>query len=404
MASGLVLTYSTSGIFNFAHGAVAFATAYLYYQLNTGLGVPIVPALIIAVFVFAPLLGLLLDRILLRRLASAPVYARIVGTIGLLVALPALIQWLVIALGNNVLGLGFEGNEAVNEGLHVPGVYKTPHDTYKIAGVVLNSDQIAVFVVAALAAILLWFVIRRPRVGLEMRAVVAREAWAQLRGVNAARTSAGAWILTMGLAVLGGVLIAPLFQLQDFVFTLVVLGSLAAVVFGGLRSIPIAFAGGLLLGVIQNLVAGYSNDFLPHWLSNLSGLKSSVPFLLVIVLLFAFGRERSRRAGSVADDVPRPDHRDGLPKWRRRLPWALGTLMLIAFSLQWFSPAWAQADSYDQTVIAQSLAMAIIFLSFVVVTGMSGQVSLMQASFVTIGGFAGGWAMTHDWGVDIPLV
>ena len=71
MASGLVLTYTTSGIFNFAHGAVAFATAYLYFQLNSGLGVPIVPSLIIAVFIFAPLLGLLLDRILLRRLAKA---------------------------------------------------------------------------------------------------------------------------------------------------------------------------------------------------------------------------------------------------------------------------------------------------------------------------------------------
>src|SRR5205823_13017005 len=67
MASGLVLTYTTSGIFNFAHGAVAFATAYLYYQLNTGLGVPIVPSVIICVFLFAPLLGLALDRILLRR-------------------------------------------------------------------------------------------------------------------------------------------------------------------------------------------------------------------------------------------------------------------------------------------------------------------------------------------------
>src|SRR6478735_3296856 len=122
MASGLVLTYSTSGIFNFAHGAVAFATAYLYYQLNTGLGVPIVPSLVIAVFIFAPLLGLLLDRILLRRLASAPVYARVVGTIGLLVALPALIQWLVIALGNDVLGLGLKGNDAVTQGVQVAGV------------------------------------------------------------------------------------------------------------------------------------------------------------------------------------------------------------------------------------------------------------------------------------------
>src|SRR3954454_11174392 len=402
MASGLVLTYTTSGIFNFAHGAVAFATAYLYYQLHTALGVPIVPALVISAFVFAPILGLLLDRILLRRLAKAPVYARIVGTIGLLVALPALVQWLVISLGNDVLDLGFRGNEAVNEGLAVPGVWKTPAENYKIGGVVLNTDQIAVFVVAALAAVVLWFVIRRTRVGLEMRAVVDRDTLAGLRGVNAARTSAAAWVMTMVLAGLGGVLIAPLFVLQDFVFTLVVLGSLAAVVMGGLRSIPIAFAGGLLLGVIQNLVAGYSDDILPKFLADLGGLRSSVPHLLVIVLLLFLGRDRSRRAGSVADDVPPPDHREGLSKLRRRLPWAIWTFVLVAFSLGWFGWDWLRADAYDQTVIAQSLVMAIIFLSFVVVTGISGQVSLMQASFVTAGGFAAGWALTHDFGIDIP--
>ena len=105
MASGLVLTYQTSGIFNFAHGAVAFTTAFVYYQLHTGQGIPIVPAAIISVLVFAPLLGLALDRILLRRLATAPVYARIVGTIGLLVALPNLALWIVEALGDTVLGL-----------------------------------------------------------------------------------------------------------------------------------------------------------------------------------------------------------------------------------------------------------------------------------------------------------
>ena len=84
MAAGVVLTYQTSGIFNFAHGAVAFVTAYFFFQLNTGLDVPVVPAALISVLIFAPLLGLALDRILLRRLATAPVYARIVGSIGLL--------------------------------------------------------------------------------------------------------------------------------------------------------------------------------------------------------------------------------------------------------------------------------------------------------------------------------
>src|SRR4030095_16653427 len=148
--------------------------------------------------------------------------------------------------------------------LHVPGAFKTPPDTYKLGGVVLNTDQIAVFVVAALAAIVLWFVIRRTRVGLEMRAVVDRETLAGLRGVNAARTSAAAWVMTMVLAGLGGILIAPLFTLTDYVYTLVVLGALAVVVLGGLRSIPIAFAGGLLLGVIPDPVAGDSADVLPE--------------------------------------------------------------------------------------------------------------------------------------------
>ena len=235
-----------------------------------------------------------------------------------------------------------------------------------------------------------------------MRAVVDRESLASLRGVNAARTSAFAWVLTMVLAGLGGILIAPIFTLQDFAFTLVVLGCFAAVALGGLRSIPIAFLGGLALGVIQNLIAGYSNDILPKFIADLSGLKSAVPFILVLVLLPIFTRGRGRQAGSVAEDVPPPDHRIGLSKWRRRLPWALWTLVLVAFALQWFPWSWAQADTYDQTVIAEGLAMAVIFLSFVVATGMGGMVSLSQASFATAGGFAAGWALNHDFGVNIP--
>ena len=105
MASGLVLTYQTSGIFNFSHAAVAFTSAYFYFQLNSGQGIPIVPSLIITVCFFAPLLGLALDRIVLGRLSTAPIYARIVGTIGLLVALPAFAQWLVDAVLIDWLGL-----------------------------------------------------------------------------------------------------------------------------------------------------------------------------------------------------------------------------------------------------------------------------------------------------------
>ena len=403
MASGLVLTYTTSGLFNFAQGAIAFAVAYFYYQLHK-FGLPIVPAVVLSVFVFAPLMGLVLDRLLLRRLARAPVYAQIVGTIGLLVALPNLAQWAVVTVGVDELHLGLAGNAATDQGALAPGVGPTPPTVFHLlSGVDLDSDQLAVFVVAALAAAGLWYILRRTRIGLEMRAVVDRDSLASLRGVNPGRTSAIGWILSTVLAGLGGILIAPLFNLNDNTFTLVVLGSLAAVMLGGLRSLPIAFIGGLLLGVVQNLVAGYTS-VLPSSIANLSGLRSAVPYFLALVLGLIVGRDRTRRAGSLAEEHARPDHRRGMSALRRRLPWVIFTVLLIGFSMQWAHVSWLQANAYDQTVIAQSLATAIVLLSFVVVTGIGGMVSLAQATFATAGGFAAGWALSHNWGINVPLI
>jgi len=405
MASGLVLTYQTSGIFNFAHGAVAFAVAYFYFQLNTGEGMHWVPALILSVLVFAPLLGLLLDRILLRRLAAAPVYARIVGTIGLLVALPALVQWLAESVGEVVFDLGLPSAADTQAAGNARGVGPNPAEVYHVFDVVLDSNKLAVFMAAALSAAALWIVLRRTRAGLAMRAVVDRRTLAGLRGINDARTSALAWVLSVVLAGLGGVLIAPLFQLSDFVFTLVVFGSLAAVAFSELWSIPRAFIGGLLLGVLVNLLAGYSDDIFPGFVARLSGLKSAIPFVLVIVLFYVYARRsRERQAGSIADEKPASDHRVGLPAWRRRLPWALFTVALLGFSFQWVDAGWLQADIYESSLIAQGIAVGLVFLSFVVVTGMGGMVSLAQATFVIAGGFAAGWALERDWGIDIPFV
>ena len=397
MAAGLVLTYQSSGIFNFAHGAVAFATAYLFFQLHEatsagGLGWPIVPAAIVAILVFAPLLGLLLDRMLLRRLADAPVYARIVGTIGLLVAFPALVLWLVETVGNAVLELDLPTN---TPGFRPPGLGPQPAEVVwrPLSGVAVNSDQLAVFVAAAAAAFILWFVVRRMRVGLEMRAGVDRRDLAALRGVNEAKTSAVAWMLTMVLAGLGGVLIAPLFGLADVDYTLVVLGSLAAVVAAGLRSIPLAFVAGLLLGVFQNLMFGYAPDFL----TDISGFLSSIPFILTVVLLFFLGFDRTRAAGSVADESPPPDHRAGLPTWRRVLPWAIAVSALVVYEL-WF------ASEFWSGLIARGIVLGVVFLSFVVITGLGGMVSLGQATFVTASAFTVGYLMNTQFGFTIPLV
>lgn len=419
MASGLVLTYQTSGVFNFAHAAVAFTSAYLYFQLNTGQHIPIVPSLIITVVVFAPLLGLLLDRIVLGRLSKAPVYARIVGTIGLLVALPNLVQWLVDAVLVDWIGLNLPKLSDFGDVAFVPpGIGPTPSEVIRfrfigLDNVVLNTDQVAVFVVAAIVAVLLYVVIRRTRVGLEMRAQVDRESLASLRGIDPRRTSSIAWMLSMTLAGLGGVLIAPLFTLADSTYTFVVLASLAAVALAGLRSIPLAFAAGLGLGVLQNLIAGYKLDLLPRFLNQLSGLDAAVPYIVLLVALFFIGRDKGRVAGTVSDEKPAPDHRTGMPGWRRKLPWTIITVVFAAYAFGWL-PWPGNPDFVRSAILAPGVALGIVFLSFVVVTGIGGMVSLAQATFVTAGGFVAGWALqgvdaTHpppwaSWRFDIPFV
>ncbi len=408
MASVLVLTYETSGIFNFAQGAIAFVTAYFFFQLNTGQHVAAPVAALLSLLVFAPLLGLALDRVLLRRLAEAPVFARIVGTIGLFVALPNLALWLVETVGDTVIGWHLPITTGATGVTNVRGLGPHPPDVWHFGfiglhAVSMTSDEVAVFAAAAVSALLLWLVLRRTQRGLEMRAVVDRKELAGLRGVNQARASALAWLLSTVLAGLGGILLAPLFQLDATTFTLIVFGCLAAVAFAGLRSIPLAFIAGLALGVLQDMVAGYGNTVLPKVITKLPGFQGSVPFVLTVLLLFLFARDRSRAASTASEEHPPLDHREGLTLVRRRLPWVVATALFIAYIMGWFPPLKATGFSLSG-VLAPALALGMVFLSFVVTTGIGGMVSLAQATFVTSGGFFAGWALNHHWGIDLPLI
>src|SRR4029078_2871220 len=183
-----------------------------------------------------------------------------------------------------------------NAGFQPPGVGPTPPKVYRLSWIGLDnvnntSDKLAVFVVAAIVAAFFYIVLRRTRVGLEMRAQVDRDSLAALRGVNPRRTSGVAWMLSMTLAGLGGVLIAPLFSLDNNTYVFVVFASLAAVAIAGMRSIPLAFAAGLALGVVENLIAGYKHAWVPNFLSSVSGLDAAVPCFILLVALFIVGRE-----------------------------------------------------------------------------------------------------------------
>jgi branched-subunit amino acid ABC-type transport system permease component/ABC-type branched-subunit amino acid transport system ATPase component len=396
MASGLVLTYQASGVFNLGHGAVAFASALTYHVLNQpreagGVGLPIAVAGLIAIGVVAPLIGWLLDVALFRKLASAPEAARLVGGIGVLIALPAACL-LLIDLINGVFGTDLP-NAAGQSGTSPPGLGPVPARSYSLTtGVAVSSDQLAVVAAAALSAGGLWYLLRRTRLGLETRAGVDRPVLARLRGIDTDRSSRIVWSLSSGLAGLAGVLIAPMFDLSAITFHMIVFTSFTAAVAARLRSVPVAFAAGIGLGVVQNLVYGYAPDVL----ADVSGFRSSVPFILLFVLMF-FVPARGREAGSVAEEAPVHDPRSDLGRWRRRVPWAVAGVLLLAYGF-------FVADAYWTGIVNRGLVLGLVFLSFVVVTGYGGMINLAQATFVTVGGFTAGWLVDHQWPSTVPVL
>ncbi|MFC7732683.1 ABC transporter permease subunit [Actinomadura keratinilytica] len=377
MASGLTLSYSATGVFNFAHGAVGFLAALLFFELTAGLGWPVWAAGPATVLVAAPLLGYALHRLMFRGLASAGETAQIVATIGLAIALPALGLWTVDVL----VGTFGADLPRVTEGAAARGLGPRPVRTWHpFGGLTVDSDQLTTFALSALAAAALWAVMRHTPLGLRMRATVDRRRLAELRGVDAGAASAQAWMLGSALAGLAGVLAVPALGLDSNAFTVLLFASATAAVFGRLQSIPVTFAAGLGLGVVQNLVAGYA-DFA----EKVTGFRTAVPAILLFAGLLVLGRSRERLAGSIAEDAPPPDHLAGLPRWRRVLPWgaAVAALLLWTFTI---------GGDYWVGLVAQGLVLALIFCSFVVVTGLGGMVNLAQASFAALAALTAGLA------------
>ncbi|MEV6583356.1 ATP-binding cassette domain-containing protein [Streptomyces sp. NPDC051582] len=382
LATGLVLSYSASGLFNFAHGATAYLCALTFYEVHSGLGWPAVPAALLVVCVLAPGLGWGLDRLMFRRLARVGETAQIVATIGLLVALPAAGLWTVELLGD----AGAPVKPAENQ-FGLAGVGPSPaHGWQLFDGVGVDSDQLITWVVTALVAVGLWVLMRHTRLGLQLRAAVDNRSLTELRGISADRLSSVAWMISSALAGLAGVLATPLLGLSAHDFTLFLFVSATAAVIGRFASVPLAFAGGLGLGVLQNLVAGYAS-----FAEGITGFRTAVPFLILFGGLLVLAR-RGRTAGTAAGDADAaaPDHLAGAPWARRWGPWAVAAGALAVAFYTVTTPFWSG-------LLAQGLALGLVFMSFTVVTGLGAMVSLAQGTFVTGAALVAGLLMSRGW-------
>jgi ABC-type branched-subunit amino acid transport system ATPase component/branched-subunit amino acid ABC-type transport system permease component len=378
IASGLVLTYATTGIFNLGFGGVAFTAAFVYYELHAGLHWPVVPAALVTLVAIGPLLGWLLNRIIFGRLTRATDAAKIMSAVGVLIALPALARWLVEILVQDAhvnIPLG-------DQIFATPGIGPSPVKVWHpFGGLTINSDQLIVFIVAALLAVGLWALLRHTPLGLRMRAATDRPELASLTGINRGSATASAWMIGTTLACVAGIVGAPILNsLNPNAYTTAVFVATAAAVLGGFRSVPLAFGGGLVLGIAQNLVAGYAT-----FAANINGFNTSVPFIALLAALVVLGqrRNRVRLAGSVAEDAAAAVAEPGRSATRRVLGWLVPAGLLFCY-------IFFVASAYWLTVVTTGLALSVVFLSFVVVTGVGGMVNLAQAAFVTAAGLTAG--------------
>ncbi|MEO7371561.1 MAG: branched-chain amino acid ABC transporter permease/ATP-binding protein [Ilumatobacteraceae bacterium] len=364
-AMGLVLTYKTSGIFNFAYGALAAAGALVFYYLRTEHGMPWPLAGAISVFVLGPIMGLIFELIA-RRIAGAAAAWQILATVGVLIV--------VESLGD----IRYAGKTRA---------FPTflPRETFRVGGLNVGYDQLIVVLVGLFILAALYATLRYNRMGIAMRAVVDNPELLSMRGESPSRVRRSAWILGSMLASLSGVLISPRLNVDARSLVLVVVQAFGAAAIGYFSNLPLAYAGGLGLGVASALATKYiASD---SWLG---GLPATLPFVVLLVVLIATPKGRLARE-SLVPARPSP------PSWQAPMRVRLVTGIVIIAVLATV-PSWAGTRLVTYTAF---LVYIVLFLSLGLLVKLSGQVSLGHLAFAAVG--AAGFAHLVNSGVPWGL-
>jgi branched-chain amino acid transport system permease protein len=370
-ALALTLTYNVSRTFNFGQGGMAFVAAFMYYDLAVRHHLPIVAALLLTVLVTGPILGLALWWFVFRALASETTSTQLCATIGVQIALVALVQLL---LGSQVSAFPI-------------GLFHPPVPVLSVNGLRINADQLTILAVSAIVAIFIPVVLYRTHVGLILRGIVDAPGVAALSGLNGNLISALAWASGSTLISITGIVLAPVIGLQANSFTTLLSASFAGFVVAQMRRMSVAFLAGLGIGIIQSEIVPY----LPHTGIIGVGLQPSIPFLVLALCLAWYatlGRGSAlalaARSCGVMDRLP--NQRAEVTRqlihlrrgsWDRLAGWA--AVAVIAIGLPFvLSGFWIGTVGF-------SLCIAIIALSWRLPAGEAGIVSLGQLTFAGIG-------------------
>ncbi len=376
-AMGVVLTYKTVGVFNFAYGAIAMFCAFTYWQLHDSWGLSAWVAMPILFLVVAPLLGVALEA-LYRPLAGLSAEVLIVVSVGVLAALGAVVPIIYGKQDRTLQPIFPTSTFALGSHFHV------------------GYDQLGTLVISLAVAALLWALLRHTRFGTSTRAAVDNPDLADMVGVHGDNVRRSAWILSTMFAALVGILISPTQGLDVNQLVLVVIYAFAPAVFGRLVSLPLAYIGALVLGVVVSLLSKYANS------GTVANVEAALPYLALFALLVIMGGRlkeagaSSRRlsvstrsgGGSGGAGAVRARHwAVGVLGWRLRLERKL-TVGLVGFALALFIPLAVPGPRLIDITFA--VVYALIALTLVVLTGWAGQISLAQFAFVGVGAFTAG--------------
>jgi branched-chain amino acid transport system permease protein len=354
-ALGLVLTYKATGVFNFGHGPVAILVAYVFWQTRADWGWPLLPAAVVSIFVVAPAIGLLLERLVFRPLErnGASTATKLAATMGVFVF---------------VLGIVI----AVWGGTSKPAPSLFPLSPVHVTGkLVLGQDQLAVLAIGAALSLGLLLFLRFTRQGIATRAVVDRRELAELMAIDANRVSAQSWALGTFLAGLAGVLLAPRLLLDPSTLLLVVLGSYACAVGGKLSSLPLTYATAVGLSVLDSLTTRFFPDR-----GFFAAARPQYFFVAFLVLALTRLGDVAEVTGGMVRRARRATPRPTPVVVRRGVVLAVA-LVVLPFLLDGRQIGYAQ----------QAAFFSVIFLSLVVLTGFSGQLNLGVAGFAGMGAF-----------------
>ncbi len=365
LAVGFSLVYRVTGVINLAQGGFCILGALLAYTFQVTLGWPTVLAVVMAV-ALTTAAGAVLGAVAfvpgMQRMSNSNMLMLTAGLLALLSG-AMLVGW-----GSQPYALPpFSGEHPVN----VAGI-SVPTQGFWVIGATIA-------IVAALYVLL-----QRSAVGRALRACAENPAAASLMGISVSGMTLFSFSLAAFIGAVGGIVIAPATALQFDTGTLFTIFGFIAVVIGGVGSFPGAVAGGLLLGLANQLATAY--------VSSLFSSALSLGLLLVVLLwrplgLFAPGRARRQ------DVREEPRVHKGLIRLQGRTAWTYGAIALLAaIGLPWILP---EGGILGSLVIAGILFIAVLGLD--VLMGYAGQVSLGQAGFMAIGGYTAGWlAVQYD--------